>query len=157
MANVILICGKLCCGKTTYAEHLRRETGAVLLSVDEIMLALLGLYAGELHDEYAKRTKQYLLEKSVELAETGHDVLLDWGFWTKAERQSAKQFYASRGIPCELHCIRISEELWKERLEKRNRAVSAGKTTAYFVDDTLAAKFLYRYEPPAPDEVDVWV
>lgn len=157
MAKVILICGKICSGKTTYAERLRRETGAVLLSVDEIMLALFGLYAGDKHDEYANRTKQYLYEKSLQLVETGHDVLLDWGSWTKAERQRERQFYASRGIPCEFHCIEISEETWKAHLEKRNRAVMAGEVNAYIVDENLAAKFLSRYEPSTPEEIDVWV
>lgn len=29
MSKVILICGKICCGKTTYAEKLRTENNAV--------------------------------------------------------------------------------------------------------------------------------
>ena len=74
MAKVILICGKICSGKTTYAKKLCRKTGAVLLSVDEIMLSMFGMYAGEMHDEYARRTREYLLEKSTELIGAGIDV-----------------------------------------------------------------------------------
>ena len=47
MAKVILTCGKLGCGKTTYAKRLCAERGAVLLSADELMLALFGQDAGE--------------------------------------------------------------------------------------------------------------
>ncbi len=54
MAKVFLICGKICCGKSTYAKRLQAENNAVLLSVDEIMLAVFGLYAGEKHDEYTE-------------------------------------------------------------------------------------------------------
>ena len=41
MAEVILICGKICSGKSTWAKALCRESGALCLSVDELMLALL--------------------------------------------------------------------------------------------------------------------
>ena len=55
MARVIMICGGLCCGKSTYAEALRRERGGVILSIDGLMLSLFGPDAGEMHDEYARR------------------------------------------------------------------------------------------------------
>lgn len=58
MAKVFLICGKICSGKSTYAEYLRTENTAVLLSVDEIMLALFGLYAGNKHDEYTEKNTE---------------------------------------------------------------------------------------------------
>ena len=48
MAKIYLMCGKLCSGKSTRAEQLRREHRAVLLSVDEITLALFGQDAGEI-------------------------------------------------------------------------------------------------------------
>ena len=41
MAKVLLICGKICCGKSTYAKKLKEENNAVILSVDEIMLSIL--------------------------------------------------------------------------------------------------------------------
>ena len=156
MAKVILICGKLCSGKSTYAEKLRAESPAVLLSIDEIMLALFGLYAGEKHDEYAERTKQLLYEKSVEIVEAGMDVILDWGFWRRDERAAAKAFYGLRNIPCELRYLDVCDDVWKERIEKRNLAISAGRVIAYPVDEHLAAKFASRFEAPDKQEIDVW-
>lgn len=51
MAKVFLICGKICSGKSTYAEQLRvKNKTAILLSVDEIMLSIFGQYIGERHD-----------------------------------------------------------------------------------------------------------
>lgn len=157
MPKVILICGKICVGKTTYAEKLRGEGNAVLLSVDEIMLAVFGQYAGERHDEYVQNVQQYIFDKSLEILEAGADVLLDCGFWTKAHRDYSKEFYKQRGIPCELHLIDISDEEWRRRIEKRNGEVSAGDKNAYFVDENLLKKVEGGYEPPAPNEVDVWV
>ena len=157
MAKAILLCGKLCSGKSTYAEKLRAETGAVILSVDEVMLALFGLYAGERHDEYAEKTKRYLYDKSVEILATGTDVILDWGFWRRDERASARAFYERRGIPCEFRYLDVSETVWKQRIEKRNAAVAAGRLIAYPVDNNLAAKFVSRFEAPGRDEIDVWI
>ncbi len=155
MAKVFLICGKICCGKTTYANKICAENNAVLLSVDEITLALFGQYCGDKHDEYVERTEKYLLNKSLELINKGINVVLDWGFWTKAERELAKGFYKSLNIECELHYIDISDETWKSRLHKRNNDVRANETSAYYVDDNLATKFASIFEVPSEDEFDV--
>lgn len=155
MAKVYLICGKLCCGKTTYSQKICDENDAVLLSVDEMTLAVFGQNCGEKHDEYVERTEKYLLNKSLELIQKDIDVVLDWGFWTKAERLTVKEFYESRGIEYELHYIDVSDEIWKYRLNKRNNAVLAEGTSAYYVDDNLATKFASIFEVPGEDEIDV--
>ncbi len=157
MAKVFLICGKICCGKSTYAKRLQAVWQAVILSVDEIMLAVFGLYAGEKHDEYAAGVRRYLFEKSLEVIRADVSVILDWGFWTKAGRDEAKAFYTDRNIECELHYIDVGTEIWKARINERNRSVLAGEMTAYMVDDNLAAKFEAAFEPPAGEEIDVWV
>ncbi len=154
MAKAIMICGRLCCGKSTYAERLRKKLGAVLLSIDEIMLGLFGQQTGEMHDEYVSRTEKYLLSKSVELIESGINVVLDWGAWSKAKRAEIRDFYNSRGIGYELHYLKVSDEIWKERIAKRNNAVSEGNADAYYIDENLAAKFGAVFEPPTDEEID---
>lgn len=154
---VILICGKICCGKTTYARRLCNEKKAALLSADEIMLSIFGLYAGERHDEYAAGVRRYLFRKAAELDALGVNTVLDWGFWTKDGRREARAFFADRGIPCALHYLDVDDETWRARVAKRNAAVLAGETEDYLVDDNLAAKFSARFEMPAPEEADVWV
>ncbi len=157
MAKVICICGRICSGKSTYAAALRRETRAVVLSVDEITLALFGRDVGEKHDTYVERTERYLFDKSVELLETGFNVILDWGFWTREERDYARGFYLRHGIPCELHYIDVSPGEWRARREKRNDAILHHGLAAYYVDEGLAAKFGALFEEPAREDVDVWV
>lgn len=99
MAKVFMVCGRLCSGKSTYAERLRKEHRAVILSVDEITLALFGQDAGEKHDDYARRARKYLYGKSLEILEMDINVILDWGFHTKQEREGAHtpslQYYIS--------------------------------------------------------------
>lgn len=80
MPKVIMTCGRICSGKSTYAQKLRLEYSAVILSVDEITLALFGNEAGEKLDDYVCRAEKYLYDKSLEIIETGTNVILDWGF-----------------------------------------------------------------------------
>lgn len=157
MAKVFLICGKICSGKSTYAGRLREKQGAILLSVDEIMLAVFGLYAGDRHDEYTERIQKYLFEKSVEIIRTGHSAILDWGFWTGKNRADAKAYYKSRDIACELHYLDVGDKVWKDQIAQRNRSVLAGKAKAYLIDENLAAKFEALFEAPQADEIDVYV
>ncbi len=157
MPSVILICGKICAGKTTYARALQAQRAAVLLSVDEIMLTALGPYAGERHDEIAAAVRRYLFAKSLEVLRAGADVLLDWGFWTKAGRAEASAFYKGHGVPFQWHYLSVSDEAWQARVLARNRAVAAGETAAYPVDDGLAAKLQAAFEAPAKEEMDVWI
>ncbi len=157
MAKVILICGKICCGKSTHASRLRDEMKAVVLSVDEIMLALFGRDAGERHDEYARNTREYLLEKSVEIVRCGINVILDWGFWTRRDREDAKDFFKRRGVTCETHYIVVDDGTWKAWIAQRNEAALADKTAAYPVDEGLLEKFTRLFEPPVKDEIDIWI
>lgn len=158
MARVILTCGRICSGKSTYAKKLRETLQpTAILSVDEIMLTLFGQNAGEQHDAYVERLEDYLFQKSLELVASGIHVILDLGLWTKSERQAARNFYAANGITCEIHYLSVSDAVWHTRIAARNRAVQAGEATAYFVDETLAQKVSAWFEPPTQDEIDVWI
>lgn len=157
MPKVYLMCGKICSGKSTHAQALKKAHNAVILSVDEITLALFGQDAGDKMDDYVARTEEYLYRKSLEILEAGVDVILDWGFWTRKERDYAGQFYGSRGVPYELHYIEIGDAEWHRRLQKRNRDVLEHRSDAYFVDDGLAAKFQSVFEKPDPAEISLKV
>ncbi len=157
MAKVYMTCGKICSGKSTYAEHLRKKHKAVILSVDEITLALFGQNAGENHDDYVARTENYLFKKSLDIIAVGVNVVLDWGFWTKEERDFAKDFYRSQNVQFEFHYIDIDDDEWHRRLNKRNKDVSENKANAYYIDDALAAKFNSIFEKPDKDEIDIIV
>lgn len=157
MGKVYLICGRICCGKTTYAHQLRKAQKAVLLSCDEVMLSVLDEYLGERHEVYAARTEAYLLQKSLEILETGIPVVLDWGPWTADGRNRLKAFYKAHGHDCEVHAIQLNEQEWQRRIAARNTAVDAGLCQAYHVDEGLMRKFLERYQELLPGEADAWI
>ena len=152
MAKVTLISGKICSGKSTLAEKLRLKKRAVVLSVDEITLAIFGQFIGEKHDEVVEKTQKYLFDKSLKLIECGVNVILDWGFWQRQEREEARNFYLEKGIETEFYYIDITEEEWKRRVAKRNQAIKENNLSAYFVDENLRIKFSNLFEPPTEDE-----
>lgn len=124
-AKVYIICGKICGGKSTYTKNLLQKIKAVNLSVDEITLALFGSHCGQMHDTYCERTQKYIFNKSLQLVKSGINVILDWGFWQKEERDEEKQFFKTHNIPTELHYIDVSYERWQQNLEKRNARIQA--------------------------------
>lgn len=154
--TVFLICGKICSGKGYYTRQLRRGVNAVVLSCDEIENDLFRHGLGDRHDEISADIKRYLHKKAAEIARAGCPVILDWGFWSRAERESVSALYRDAGIPFEWHYVEIADADWIRNIESRNEAVAAGKTTDYAVDSGLLEKLRSRFEPPAQSEIDVW-
>lgn len=157
MAKVFLMCGKICSGKSTYAKKLAETKNAVILSVDEIMLAIFGQDSGENHDIYVKRIQAYLYEKTLDFVASGINVILDFGFWTKQERTNVKEFFQARNVSFEFHYLNISQSEWKKRIAKRNIEVSQKGFNSYFVDEGLEKKFEELFEQPQKDEIHVWI
>lgn len=157
MAKVYMICGKICSGKSTQARKIRSRCQAVILSVDEIILTLFGQDVGEELDDYVSKAKEYLYHKSLELIDSGIDVILDWGFWTREEREYARCFYSFRDIECEMQYIDIDSDEWQRRLCERNQSVQEKKSSAYYVSNDLVAKCEALFQKPMKYEVDMWI
>ncbi len=154
MSKVIMTCGLICCGKSTYAHKIKAENNAVILSIDNLTLTMFPDGSGDMHDVYVMRAEQYLLELSIQILNAGFDVILDWGLWTKVTRKRIRKFYAYHGeIKTELHYLQISPEVWEERINKRNSSCEA----AYYVDEGLLDKVKSIFEEPSEEEVDVLV
>ena len=157
MAKVVLICGKICSGKTEYAKSLLRLNHTVLLSVDEITLALFGTDTGEEHNSMVEKTQKYLFQKSIQIIGSGINVVLDWGFWTHDDRQEATSFYKEHGIDFEWHYLDISNEQLKRNLNKRNKEIEKKNLSFYYFDNDLAEQFWDMFEVPLKEEIYVWV
>jgi predicted kinase len=157
LAKVILICGKICSGKTTYAKDIMDKTNAVILSVDEITLALFGQHLGEKHDEITEKTEKYLLKKTVEIISKGVNVILDWGFWTYKYRKFITNYFKELNINIEWHYVDIDKETWHKNVEKRNKDTENNLENAYFIDDNLAKKFWNIFEEPQKEEINIWI
>lgn len=156
MAQVELICGKICSGKSTYARTLLQEDGIVALSCDAAMRTLEDVLCDD-YDAAAQQVKAYLHTMAADIAAAGCRVVLDWGFWTRAERKAVSAYYAGKGLSCRWHYIDVSDAQWEKQIAQRNAAVQDREADEYIVDTGLKAKLLSRFEAPAREEIDVWV
>lgn len=156
MAKVILICGKICSGKSYYALKLKKSNNAVILSCDELVQNVFPYDLGDQHDEIVKRIKRYLYKKSSEIVATGADVILEFGFWSRKERKCVSDYYSSLNILFEWHYIDISDDDWMENIKARNQLVSDGLSQDYYLDDGLMNKLSFLFEKPCKQEMAVW-
>ncbi len=156
MPKILLICGKICSGKTTYTKKLIKKIKAVHLSADEISLAIFGGHIGEAHAEVVGKIISYIFDKSIELYNTGFNVVIDTGFWQKADRDEANTFYKKHSIIPEWHYIDVSDDLWRQNILKRNQDIENNEAVDYTIDDNTMNFFLRFWETPTKDEIDVW-
>ncbi len=155
MTKVHLICGKICSGKSTYAQKLAQERNAVVLSCDELMLALFDPLLGDKHDEIAAKARDYLFKMAERIVRTGTEVILDWGFWTAKGRKEAAARIEKMDAEPVWHYLRTEESEWRRRIEKRNREVLARQTQAYYLDEGLMKKAEMLFEEPPVDAWDI--
>ena len=157
MAKIIAICGKICCGKTYYANQIKDKENAVILSCDELTKDLFHTDLGENHDEMVLRIQNYFKKKSVQLVNIGCTVILDWGFWSLESRRSFSEFCRSHAIDCEWHYIDVDDQTWNKNIQERNYRVLNGQGASdYYLDEGLMGKLLSMWEAPLKDERDVW-
>lgn len=157
MSKIIAICGKICSGKTYYANQIKEKENAIILSTDEVTYDLIDNEQGEFYDKLCPKVNAYLMKKSVELVNIGCNVILDWGFWTKKQRNEVTEYFKSKNINVEWHYIDIENDLWEENINERNRNVKSGNSGSdFYVDEGLKKKTLDKFEEPSKGEMDVW-
>lgn len=154
MAEVILLCGKIAVGKTTYAAALQRNRGAVVLSCDELMLSLFDSCLGNKHDAMVSRCSFYLSGIAKQVVSAGTDVVLDFGSWTRAERDAVRTFFAEYHIPVRLYYLTCEESVRLEWLRLRNIALQNAEGRVYIIGDDLRKRLDAKFELPSENEVD---
>ena len=148
--KIILLIGKICCGKSTYARSLK---GTLLISCDQLMQSMFPGGCGEHHDLLAERARKYLLHLARQCAETGVTPVVDFGFWNPTTRREAID--ALEGFELDWRWIDVDEAEWNRRIDKRNAAILAGQAdpSDYYVDAGLREKVERLFIPPTPEEL----
>ena len=147
--KIILLIGKICVGKSTYA----RELGGMRISCDQLMQTMFPGGCGEHHDVLAERARKYLLALARQCAEAGVTPVVDFGFWTPALRREALD--ALDGFELDWRYLDVPEDEWMRRIGKRNAAIQASQAdpSDYFVDEGLLNKVNQLFIPPTNAEL----
>lgn len=154
MAKVILVCGKVCSGKSTYAKAIKEKYNAILLSYDELMQAVLPDQQTEVSKTLQAGIQEYLFAKSEELIKADVSVIMDLGFETREDRMNASTFYHQRQIEFEWHYVEDSERIWKKNILNRNQKIRAGILKKDILSEEQADLLAAAFEEPKRYEID---
>lgn len=149
MATAHLIHGFLGVGKTTFARRLEHELPAPRFSPDEWMVRRHG--EDPPADKFAAYRDAIYTELNAEwprVLARGGDVILDFGFWTRASRDEARQLAAGVGATPRLYRLECSEVTARARCQQRNANLDGSLVITENTYDVLRA----RFQPLDPDE-----
>ncbi|MGX9417397.1 AAA family ATPase [Vibrio sp. RC27] len=150
--KVVLLIGKVACGKTTFARKMEREEGAVFLSIDEMHLDLFGPQpTRDQIDSTYSGCRDYQQRLATTLVKNGVDVYLDWGFWECSTRQDISDFYKELGIEVRQYYFDIPLDIRLERNQKRNQG---SDQHSFKIEEKDVAFFDEFFEEPDASECD---
>jgi predicted kinase len=152
MPTAHLIHGYLGSGKTTFARHLERDIPAIRFSHDEWMTRLYGNNPPAEHfADFYRRVYQQVEEIWLRCLELGVDVVLDFGFWSREERDATRAKVSGLGAHARLYQLACPEDEAWQRIEKRN----ANLQGSFLIDRNAFEVFKQRFEPLDPDEARI--
>lgn len=150
MATAHLIHGFVGTGKTTYATKLEYEIPALRFSIDDWIVALYGQNPPEedFSDIYY-RTSRLIWDVAVRALALGQDVIMDFGFWSRASRDDARQRVLSTGAEVILYHVTCADDIMRARVLKRTAQMPA---KALYIDSEAIESFYNQLEPLDADE-----
>ncbi len=154
MTTAHLIHGYLGAGKTTFARTLEEEASAIRFTHDEWMQKLYGDDPPEEQFAvYAKRVSGVMEELWSRCLQIGVDIVLDFGFWSRSERDRVRSVISNLGGECRLYRLSCSDdEAWK-RIKARNFTLDSSLYIARNTFEVLKA----RFEPLSDNEARIEV
>jgi predicted kinase/GNAT superfamily N-acetyltransferase len=149
MARLIIVCGLPGSGKTTTASSVVRRAAAVRLCPDDWMRS-----AGiDLWDESARATieaGQWTLAQ--QLLVDGSDVVVEWGTWSRGERDVLREWCRANGVQVSLVHLDVPAAELQRRLEVRNATAGEIVIPPHLIDEWIAGP----WQPPTADERELF-
>ena len=152
MATLHLMVGLPCSGKTTLAQTLEHELPALRLTVDEWHIRLFGQDAEEPeHDARHSLIEALLWNIASSALELGINVILDFGFWAREEREEYRLRAKQLGASSEVHYLDVPEDELLRRLAVRNSRPSQG---SFVISEEAMKTWIASFQKPTPDELE---
>ena len=141
--KLYLICGLPGAGKTTRAIAIAKATGAIRLCPDEWLVAM-----GISLVDYAIRFRlqDHMLHHGETLLQAGVSVIVEFGSWSRHERDAIRQIAVHTAAATELHFVDAPLPELARRVRERG-----GPDAQRLLEDVLL-KFPEKFERPTADE-----
>jgi len=151
--HVVMMCGVAGSGKTTYAKVLEAK-GFVRLSIDEYIWAHFGRYGMDYPEARYEQLQQSAEEANFKrldaMMQERVACVLDYSFWSQAQRQHYRRFVQAAGGQVTLLYLRAGLEVLRNRLEVRNQ--TRGANAAFAIGPQMLGRFATGFEEPCDDE-----
>ncbi len=150
VATLYLMVGLPGAGKTARAKELEVRPGALRLTPDEWILTLFGTDLDRAARDAAREPVESLQWKLARrVLALGCNVVLDWGFWSRAERMRCRAQAEALGARVEIVFLNAhADELWA-RISGRHESRSG---TLHITRSELE-RWADQFEPPGGDEL----
>jgi len=142
-ARLIILCGLPGSGKTTLGKALESRLHAIRFAPDEWMDVLSLDY----YDEERRGKIEALQWRLVQqLLSLGLTVIIEWGTWSRSERDHLRLGARALGAAVELHYLTAPVEVLFERIQRRGMESPPVKREAL-------ERWLEIFRPPSSDEI----
>lgn len=120
MPTAHLICGYIGSGKTTFARQLEADTGARRFTHDEWMVKRYGVNPpSDRFEQYYDEVSADIWQAALERLAQGQDIILDFGFWKRADRDAARERLSSYDV--KFYVVVCDLETSWSRVQERNK------------------------------------
>ena len=152
MTTLHLMVGLPCSGKTTFAQKLEHEQSALRLTTDEWHIQLFGQDAEEPeHDARHIIIETMLWKVASRALELGTNVILDFGFWAREEREDYRSRAKELGASSEVHFLDVPTDELMHRLTARN---SQSSPSRFYIPEDMMKPWIPFFQRPTPDELE---
>jgi predicted kinase len=150
LPRLVMLCGLPASGKTTLARELADDYGAVRLDPDEWKRAL---DADPFDERFRVGLEGQFWGLTQRLLTLGNSVILEWGFWARAERDQMREAARSLGVAVELRFLDTPYDELVRRVVARHAAGGIAITESHMeryrgVFQAPTKEELSLYDPP---------
>jgi predicted kinase len=143
--TVYLLCGLPGSGKTTYAKSLENKN-TLRYSLDEEIIKKYGKdFKPSKYQEYEAIVKDEIDSQLIILLRKGFNVILDFGFWKRIERDRYKSAIQKMDAESKLLFFSCPINILENRLNVRNNSTSVDSQV---VTIEMLHEFEKVFEPP---------
>lgn len=157
MATLYLMVGLPCSGKTTRAKQLEQKASALRLTPDEWHVKLFGhdtygTYDPD-HDRRHSAIESMLWQVAARALSLRVNVILDFGFWAKEERDDYRSRARELGAGSEVIFMDVSDEELMKRVRNRNQNLT---DEIHYIPEDMMKSWIGFFQRPDNDELLSW-